>query len=58
MTGYLGTETEFINHESRTWGIEYIEELLDKGYEPKLTTDGWRWILPVKVEKRLALLEY
>lgn len=42
------TETEFLNREISVWGVEYVDSLLERGYEPKLTTRGWTWILPVR----------
>lgn len=42
------TETEFLNEEIRIWGLDYIEALLERGYEPKLTDKGWTWLLPVR----------
>lgn len=47
------TENDFINAEIKKWGFDYIESLLERGYEAKLTTKGWTWIMPVK--QRLAV---
>lgn len=41
------TREEFINREVAIWGEDYIFDLLDRGYEPKLTSEGWRWFAPV-----------
>lgn len=38
------TETEFLNRFIRREGFDELERLLDSGFEPKLTTAGWRWI--------------
>lgn len=54
------TETEFVNREIRNWDLEYVEDLLDKGYKPTLLTDNsgnqkWVWLLeptPVAVISR------
>lgn len=40
------TQDEFIKREARAWGIDQVESLLERGYEPVLTTRGWTWILP------------
>lgn len=48
-------ENEFITHEIRMWGFDKVESLLEDGFEPKLTTKGWSWIMPVgKVRQRIA----
>jgi len=44
------TRDEFINHEIHVWGIDYISDLFDKGYEvvALATQDGdtrWSWLL-------------
>lgn len=55
MDRYLITETDFINSESRKWGEQEIESLLNKGFAPKLTTEGWKWIhVASTVRQRLA----
>ena len=43
------TQEEFLNREIYIWSEDYIFDLLDRGYEVKLTTAGWRWIAPVTV---------
>lgn len=44
------TETEFIQHEIAVWGVDYVFDLLDRGYTPtQLIVNGtlrWWWILP------------
>lgn len=38
------TETEFLNHYSVMWGEDATEDLINRGFAPVLTTDGWKWI--------------
>lgn len=40
------TEDEFLKHEIALWGEEYIFDLIDRGYTLKLTTAGYKWVLP------------
>jgi hypothetical protein len=46
------TKEQFVRKQIDVWGFDYIEELFDKGYEPKLLGNGdgvkWVWMLPVK----------
>lgn len=53
MTPFHGTKTDFIKRESRVWGEDVVDNLLDGGYDAVYTTAGWKWILPltVKVDK-------
>lgn len=37
------TEDEFIKAEMTLWGEDYIFDLIERGYTPKLTNLGWRW---------------
>lgn len=39
------TETEFMRRELTLWGESYVFDLVDRGYVPTLTTQGWRWLL-------------
>lgn len=45
----FNTQGDFITHEIKVWGFEYIENLLNHGYDAILTTAGWKWVLPNKV---------
>lgn len=47
------TETEFLNAEIAVWGLEEVEDLLERGFSPKLTTQGWTWVMPVQDRKRI-----
>lgn len=45
------TADEFIRKEAILWSEEYIEDLIDKGYSPKLIvnedgTSKWTWVMP------------
>jgi hypothetical protein len=44
MQRHYNTENEFINAEVTRLGWDEVERLLDIGFEPKLTNEGWRWI--------------
>lgn len=57
MTPYFGTETQFINREIDTWGESYITDLLNKGYVAVFTTAGWKWQMPVVVERVREVLK-
>lgn len=37
------TQDEFIKREMSIWGEDYIFDLLERGYEPKLTSAGYKW---------------
>lgn len=50
------TEQDFLNREIKVWGFEYIENLLESGFEPKLTTKDWTWILPLRVSTNCLVL--
>lgn len=50
------TQSEFLASEIKTWGFDYIESLLERGFEPKLTTKGWTWILPVRIPTNSLVL--
>lgn len=39
----MGQLEEFINSEIVVWGEDYIFNLIESGYTPKLTDRGWRW---------------
>jgi hypothetical protein len=41
------TENDFIKHEMSIWGEDEIYSLLDRGYVVKLTTRGYKWVIPV-----------
>lgn len=38
------TENEFLTREITTWGFEHVESMLERGFEPRLTTRGWTWV--------------
>lgn len=38
---------EFIKREIAIWSEDYIFDLLDRGYDVKLTTEGYKWFAPV-----------
>lgn len=46
-TPFYGTETDFVKHETRVWGEEYVDSLLDSGYTTVLTSAGWKWLAPI-----------
>jgi hypothetical protein len=48
------TESEFLNAEIAVWGLEEVESLIERGFNPILTTQGWTWVLPVQDRKRVA----
>lgn len=47
------TESQFLAHEIAIWGLEEIEDLIERGFNPRLTTQGWTWVLPVQDRKRV-----
>lgn len=49
MAPFHGTQTNFIDHEIGVWGIDYVTDLFNKGYDAIYTTAGWKWQLPVTV---------
>ena len=49
MTPFYGSEANFVKHEMRVWGEDYITNLLNMGYNCVLTDKGWKWLLPVIV---------
>lgn len=46
---FYGTQDDFIKREIEVWGIDYITDLFDKGYDAIKTTAGWKWQMPVAV---------
>lgn len=46
------TETQFINAEIAVWGELEVEDLIERGFTPRLTTNGWTWVMPVQDRKR------
>lgn len=52
------TEDEFLKKEIVLWGENYIFDLVDRGYTLKLTTAGWRWILPASVPVVTAGMQF
>lgn len=46
------TENEFIDQEVARWGWDEVDRLLAKGFEPKLTNEGWRWIMSPATETK------
>lgn len=52
------TETEFLNSEIAVWGLEEVEDLIDRGFSPILTSQGWTWIMPVQSKQRSKVLAY
>lgn len=46
----LITADEFIKREIVVWGEDFINDLLDRGYEPTLLSDG-RWVLKLPAEQ-------
>ena len=48
------TETEFLNSEIAVWGLQEVEDLIERGFSPRLTTKGWTWTLPVQERKRVT----
>lgn len=55
-TPFYGTETDFIKHETRVWGEEYVDDLLNRGYTTVLTSVGWKWLLPSMIGGRTNTL--
>lgn len=41
----MATETEFLHNEITRWGEDYVLDLVDRGYVPTSTTQGWKWVL-------------
>jgi hypothetical protein len=39
------TETDFVKSEIAVWGEDYIFSLIERGYSPVLTDNGWFWLL-------------
>ena len=37
-------ELEFYKDQVRVWGEDYVEDLINRGYAPKLTSNGWYWV--------------
>lgn len=37
-------ELEFYKNQVSVWGVDYVEDLVERGYAPKLTEHGWKWI--------------
>lgn len=46
MAPFYGTQEDFIKREISVWGIDYITDLFDKGYDAIETTAGWKWQMP------------
>lgn len=48
----LMTADQFVKSEMKFWSVEYIEDLLEQGYEPVQVTDNatgllkWSWLQP------------
>lgn len=40
------TQDQFIKSEIAVWGEDYIFDLIERGYSPMLTDNGWYWLLP------------
>lgn len=38
------TETQWVNSQLDLWGFDYIEALLNDGYNPVYTDRGWKWV--------------
>lgn len=51
------TQDEYLKHEIALWGEEYIFDLVDRGYTLKLTTAGWKWLLPAAVPTGTSVQE-
>lgn len=48
------SQEQFIDKTIQIWGLDYVSDLFDKGYEPELLTDrigkqNWVWILQLRV---------
>lgn len=41
------TQDQFIKSEIAVWGEDYIFDLIERGYSPMLTDNGWYWLLAV-----------
>jgi hypothetical protein len=44
MTHFTLTINEFVREQIATWGQDYVDDLLDRGYIPVCTSAGWRWL--------------
>ena len=44
MNGYA-TSCEFVEAEVLRYGTDYIANLIDRGYLPRLTEHGWKWMV-------------
>lgn len=46
-------KAQFVKDQMRIWGEEYVEDLLDRGYEPTLLQHGdttkWVWLQQPRV---------
>jgi hypothetical protein len=46
------SQIQFIQHEMAVWGADYIDDLLDRGFEPTLVVNArggegkWTWLIP------------
>lgn len=47
------TESEFLNKEISIWGLEEVEDLIDRGFNPIKTTQGWTWVLPAQSKSKV-----
>lgn len=45
------TMEEFIQNEIAKWGIDYIDELCMKGYDPKFVNGKWVWLIQPQVRE-------
>lgn len=37
-------ELDFYKNQVAIWGVDYVEDLVERGYAPKLTEHGYRWV--------------
>lgn len=44
MTNFI-TESQFVKSEMAVWGEDYVYDLIERGYSPVLTDNGWYWLL-------------
>jgi hypothetical protein len=44
MTNFI-TENQFVKSVMAVWGEDYVYDLIDRGYSPVLTDNGWYWLL-------------
>lgn len=49
-TAMTETKTDFFHREVHVWGEEYVYDLVERGYTPILTTEGWRWMIVTNVQ--------